>query len=81
MMKTWISHSLTAHLLLYKLIRFLCLCQTKFKHPGVNFSSMPEAREMPLYKLINDPLATVMGVENVNRNVKPVLAKAGNGRF
>jgi hypothetical protein len=42
---------------------------------------MPEAREMLLYKLINDPLATVMGVENVNRNVKPVLAKAGNGRF
>ena len=44
-------------------------------------SIMPEAREMPLYKLINDPLGTVMGVENVNRNVKPVLAKAGNGRF
>ena len=33
-------------------------------------SIMPEAREMPLYKLINDPLRTVMGVENVNRNVK-----------
>ncbi len=32
-------------------------------------SIMPEAREMPLYKLINDPLGTVMGVENVNRNV------------
>jgi hypothetical protein len=31
---------------------------------------MPDAREMPLYKLINDPLRTVMGVENVNRNVK-----------
>ena len=33
-------------------------------------SIMPNAREMPLYKLINDPLGTVMGVENVNRNVK-----------
>ena len=33
-------------------------------------SIMPEARKMPLYELINDPLRTVMGVENVNRNVK-----------
>jgi len=33
-------------------------------------SIMPEAREMPLYKLINDPLGTVMGAENVKRNVK-----------
>ncbi|MFC1717496.1 hypothetical protein ACFL6S_27795 [Candidatus Poribacteria bacterium] len=32
-------------------------------------SIMPDATEMPLYKLINDPLRTVMGVENVNRNV------------
>ncbi len=31
---------------------------------------MPDAREMPLYKLINDPLRTMMRVENVNRNVK-----------
>ena len=33
-------------------------------------SIMPDAREMPLYELINDPLRTAMGVENVNRNVK-----------
>jgi len=33
-------------------------------------SIMPEAREMPLYKLINDPLGTVMGGENVKKNVK-----------
>ena len=33
-------------------------------------SIMPEAREMPLYKLINDPLGTVMGVGDVKRNVK-----------
>ena len=33
-------------------------------------SIMPEAREMPLYKLINDPLGAVMGAENVKRNVK-----------
>ena len=33
-------------------------------------SIMPDAREMPLYKMINDPLGAVMGVENVNRNVK-----------
>jgi len=25
---------------------------------------------MPLYKLINDPLGTVMGVESVKKNVK-----------
>jgi hypothetical protein len=31
---------------------------------------IPDATEMPLYKMINDPLRTVMGVENVNRNVK-----------
>jgi hypothetical protein len=33
-------------------------------------SIMPDDTEMPLYKMINDPLRTVMGVENVNRNVK-----------
>jgi transposase-like protein len=33
-------------------------------------SIMPDVREMPLYKLINDPLRTVMGVEYVNRNAK-----------
>jgi hypothetical protein len=31
-------------------------------------SIIPDATEMPLYKMINDPLRTVMGVENVNRN-------------
>ena len=33
-------------------------------------SIMPDAREMPLYKLINDPLGTVMGIGDVKRNVK-----------
>ena len=33
-------------------------------------SIMPEARRMPLYRLINDPFGTVIGVENVKRNVK-----------
>jgi transposase-like protein len=33
-------------------------------------SIMPDAAEMPLYRMINDPLNAVMGVENVNRNVK-----------
>ncbi len=32
-------------------------------------SIMPNAREMPFYKMINDPLGTVMGLENVKRNV------------
>ena len=32
-------------------------------------SIMPEVRDMPLYKMINDPLGTVMGAENVKRNV------------
>ena len=33
-------------------------------------SIMPEASRMPLYQLINDPFGTVLGVENVKRNVK-----------
>jgi len=33
-------------------------------------SIMPEASRMPLYKMINDPLGAVMGVENVKENVK-----------
>jgi transposase-like protein len=33
-------------------------------------SIIPDATEMPLYKMINDPLKTVIGVENVNRNAK-----------
>ena len=33
-------------------------------------SIMPDAREMPLYELINDPLGTVIGVENVKKNVR-----------
>jgi transposase-like protein len=33
-------------------------------------SIMPDVRKMPLYKMINDPLGTIMGVENVKRNVK-----------
>ena len=33
-------------------------------------SIMPEARRMPLYRLINDPFGTVIGFENVKRNVK-----------
>jgi hypothetical protein len=31
---------------------------------------MPEVVRMPLYRLINDPLGMVLGVENVKRNVK-----------
>ena len=33
-------------------------------------SIIPEATEMPLYKLINDPLGAVLGLENVKKNVK-----------
>jgi len=33
-------------------------------------SIIPDAKEMPLYELINNPLKAVMGVENVNKNVK-----------
>ena len=33
-------------------------------------SIMPDAKEMPLYELINDPLGTVIGVENVKKNVR-----------
>jgi hypothetical protein len=36
---------------------------------------MPEASRMPLYQLINDPFGTVLGVENVKRNVK--MANSG----
>ncbi len=31
---------------------------------------MPEASRMPLYQLINDPFGTVLGVENVKKNVR-----------
>jgi transposase-like protein len=31
---------------------------------------MPEASKMPLYQLINDPFGTVLGIENVKKNVK-----------
>jgi hypothetical protein len=37
---------------------------------------------MPLSRLINDPLGTVLGVENVKKNVKfDAIAKEQNGRF
>jgi len=31
---------------------------------------MPEASRMPLYQMMNDPLGTVLGVENVKKNVR-----------
>jgi len=33
-------------------------------------SIMPEASKMPLYKLINDPIGSILGVENVKKSVK-----------
>jgi hypothetical protein len=33
-------------------------------------SIIPEARGMPLYRMVNNPLRTVIGVGNVKRNVK-----------
>jgi transposase-like protein len=33
-------------------------------------SIMPEASRMPLYRLINDPFGTILGVENVKKNVR-----------
>jgi len=39
-------------------------------------SIMPDANRMPLFKLINDPLGTVMGIENVKKNVKHVLERS-----
>jgi transposase-like protein len=33
-------------------------------------SIMPEASRMPLYQMINDPFGTVLGVENVKKNVR-----------
>ena len=33
-------------------------------------SIMPEASRMPLYQLTNDPFGTVLGVENVKKNVR-----------
>jgi transposase-like protein len=38
-------------------------------------SIMPEASRMPLYQLINDPFGTVLGVENVKKNVR--MANSG----
>ncbi len=51
------------------LVMYVFICQPESGKAPIE-SIMPDAREMPFYKLINDPLRTVMGVENVNRNVK-----------
>ena len=32
-------------------------------------SIMPEASRMPLYKMMNDPFGTILGIENVKKNV------------
>ena len=66
--------------LIFFLLMYLFVQQPESGKAPVE-SIMPDATKMPLYKMINDPLSTVMGVENVKKNVKPVLAKAGNGRF
>ena len=55
--------------LLLFLVMYLFIRQPESGEAPIE-SIMPEAREMQLYKLVNDPLRTVMGVENVNRNVK-----------
>ena len=45
-------------------------------------SIMSEVVRMSLYRLINDPLGTVLVVKNVKKNVKfDAIAKEQNGRF
>ena len=61
-----------------ELILFLVM-YVFIRQPGSGKASIesivPDAREMPLYKMINDPLGTVMGVENVNTNAKMADSK------
>ena len=55
--------------LIFFLLMYLFVIQPESGKAPIE-SIMPDARRMPLYKMINDPLATVMGVENVKKNVK-----------
>ena len=51
------------------LLRYLFIRQPESGNAHME-SIMPDAEKMPIYKLINDPLATVIGVEDVKKNVK-----------
>lgn len=53
---------------------FFLLMYSFIRQPGSGKapieSIMPDASRMPLYRMINDPLGAVIGVENVKKNVK-----------
>lgn len=55
--------------LIFFLLMYLFIRQSESGKAPIE-SIIPEVVRMPLYHLINDPLGTVLGVENVKRNVK-----------
>jgi len=61
--------------LIFFLFMYLFIRQSESGKAPIE-SIMPEVVRMPLYKLINDPFGTVLGLENVNKNVKMADFKA-----
>ena len=55
--------------LIFFLLMYLFIRQSESGRAPIE-TIMPEVVRMPLYRLINDPLGTVWGVENVKKNVK-----------
>jgi transposase-like protein len=55
--------------LIFFLLMYLFIRQSESGKAPIE-AIMPEVANMPLYRLINDPLGTVLGVENVKKNVK-----------
>jgi len=55
--------------LIFFLLMYLFIRQSESGKAPIE-AIMPEVVRMPLYRLINDPLGTVLGVENVKKNVK-----------
>jgi len=55
--------------LIFFLLMYLFIRQSESGKAPIE-TIMPEVVRMPLYRLINDPLGTVLGVENVKKNVK-----------
>jgi len=66
--------------LIFFLLMYLFIRQSESGKAPIEFI-MPEVVRMPLSRLINDPLGTVLGVKNVKKNVKFDAIKEQNGRF
>jgi len=55
--------------LIFFLLMYLFVIQPESGKAPIE-SIMPDARRMPLYKLVNDPFGTVMGIGDVKKNVR-----------